>query len=193
MQQGRLLLPAIDQLLKHFNLLAQDLDAIAIGVGPGSFTGLRLSSAVVQGLSYAANCPVYPISSLAILAQTAYKKNGCEQQFVGLDARMQQLYLSVYRLDVEGIMRLQGQEMAHQVDSIDSKVLMLDRALPCFAIGGAWETYLLSIEKQLSMRFRQVDADVLPSAEAALEIAKANIKQGMPALSSFDVLPSYLS
>lgn len=71
----QILLPMIDDLLKEGEIQLKDLDALAIGRGPGSFTGLRIAVAIAQGLGYGINKPIVPISTLRALAQESYLKS----------------------------------------------------------------------------------------------------------------------
>ena len=73
-----------------------DLTLLAFGAGPGSFTGVRLAASLVQGLASAMGLPVYPISTLQILAEMAHHKCGATKVIVMQDARMQELYAGEY-------------------------------------------------------------------------------------------------
>lgn len=91
-KHSELLLPMIHDLLDAAHLRVADLDAIAFGAGPGSFTGLRIGCGVVQGLGFAAGCPVVPVGSLEALAEAA---DG-QRVVVCTDARMGQIYHGAY-------------------------------------------------------------------------------------------------
>jgi tRNA threonylcarbamoyladenosine biosynthesis protein TsaB len=99
------LLPWITELLKQEGMALRDLDAIAVGVGPGAFTGVRLSIAVVQGLAYASNLPLAPVASLDAIAASAINHplmqgtDASKHEFtVAIDARMGEVYWANYSL-----------------------------------------------------------------------------------------------
>jgi tRNA threonylcarbamoyladenosine biosynthesis protein TsaB len=95
------LLPMVDQQLRESGRRLQDLDAIAFTAGPGSFTGLRIACAVVQGLAYAADIPVIPISTLQAMGQLALQENELgegDEIYPVLDARMSEVYWGAYRV-----------------------------------------------------------------------------------------------
>jgi tRNA threonylcarbamoyladenosine biosynthesis protein TsaB len=100
---SQLLLPWINDLLSKAEILLSQLDAIAIGVGPGAFTGVRLGLAVVQGLAIGAELPVIPVASLDALAlqliQTPrFKASQARNFIIAIDARMDEIYWARYEV-----------------------------------------------------------------------------------------------
>jgi tRNA threonylcarbamoyladenosine biosynthesis protein TsaB len=91
-EQTEQLLARTDELLRLSGIELQDLDGIAFGRGPGSFTGLRVSVAVAQGLAAAGGTPLLPVSSLLCLAQRAWREHACERALVCVDAHMGEVY-----------------------------------------------------------------------------------------------------
>ena len=99
------LIPAIMQLLETADLRLKQLDAIAFGRGPGSFTGLRTACAVAQGLALGAGVPVLPVDTLAALAEEArfqwlkmHPQTALPQQLSAmLDARMNEIYVQHFQ------------------------------------------------------------------------------------------------
>lgn len=103
------LLPMIKQLLEDAGTTLAAVDAIAFGRGPGAFTGVRITIGVVQGLAFALERPVLPVSNLAVLAQRALREHGASQVAAAIDARMDEVYWGCYR-ETAGEMRLVGAE-----------------------------------------------------------------------------------
>ncbi len=108
-EQTERVLALVDELLTAAGTTLEALDGIAFGRGPGSFTGLRVSTAVVQGLSAVTGVPVLPVSSLLSLAERAWREWGCERCLVCIDAHMGEVYWAESARD-DGIVRIVGSE-----------------------------------------------------------------------------------
>jgi tRNA threonylcarbamoyladenosine biosynthesis protein TsaB len=90
--RGADLLVTIDQVFRAAELSARELGAVAVGVGPGSFTGLRIGMATGKGIAFAAGCPMWGVSSLRALA---WELRGGDRPIVAaLDARKGELYVA---------------------------------------------------------------------------------------------------
>lgn len=194
-QQTQLLLPTIDALLQQAQLSLSELDAIAVGCGPGSYTGIRLACSAAQGLAYAAKLPVILLSSLALLAQTAALQAqlaGVKYFLVAVDARAQQIYWAVYQLDLTGIVQCVGDEQlcAPQAIRLPHGVRQLQPAA-CVAVGDGWKVYEQELIQYLGGRPKQIDAELLPQAGAALRLASVKFAQ-QEIVSALAALPAYL-
>lgn len=91
-RHSEMLLPMIRKLLDRARLSAAQMDAFGFGQGPGSFTGIRIACGVTQGLAFASNRPVVPVSSLLALAEQSNEG----RVIAALDARMGEAYLAAY-------------------------------------------------------------------------------------------------
>ena len=91
-RHSRLVLAMVDELLGEARIALADLDGIAYGEGPGSFTGLRIACGVVQGLAFGANLRVVGVGTLLAMAEGS----GATRAIVCLDARMNEIYHAAY-------------------------------------------------------------------------------------------------
>lgn len=186
MQQAQLVLPLIESLLKQANVRLNDLDALAFGCGPGSFTGVRIAASIAQGLAYAANLPLIKISSLAALAQATFNELGWKSILVAVDARIQEVYWGAYRISAHGIAELQ-----------DSEVVCSPNAIPVpesqdwYAAGGAFDIYADALLKRLAFTPLAIDSSRLSMASGIITLATKKFQQGeFTALQ--DAMPVYL-
>src|SRR5882672_2881492 len=90
MRHSELALPMLDRLLAAAGCSIAQLDAVAFGAGPGSFTGLRIACGVAQGLAFARGLPVIGVSTLEAMAE----ESGEARVVACLDARMHEVYYS---------------------------------------------------------------------------------------------------
>ena len=110
---SQLLLPWVEELLSEASIKLSDLDAIAIGVGPGAFTGVRLGVAAVQGLAIAASLPVLPVASLDAIASQliltpGFIASGASSFVIAVDARMDEVYWAGYQVVANQLPQRQG-------------------------------------------------------------------------------------
>lgn len=162
-EHARLLLPMVDGLMAEAGLKPQQLDAIAFGCGPGSFTGVRIATGVVQGIAYGADLPVVPVSNLAAISQSCIQKTEYSTVFAAVDARMHEIYWAVYQRDAEGYAQLIGKE--HVQPAADVNALLLKG----YGIGSGWLGYQQELTERLGEQLIAYDAEYLPhSAEIAL-------------------------
>lgn len=183
MQQAQLILPMIDDLLKSEKIELNQLDAIAFGCGPGSFTGIRIATSIAQGLAYAMQIPLIPISSLAALAQAAFVDLGWKNLFVAIDARIQEVYCAKYKANSHGLVELIGQERVCSPSEIQCEVDSDEWS----GVGNAWQIYV----DKMTFHPQQTDFTQLPTAKAIIQLAIPRFeKQNW--VNPRDALPVYL-
>ncbi|MDX1900892.1 MAG: tRNA (adenosine(37)-N6)-threonylcarbamoyltransferase complex dimerization subunit type 1 TsaB [Gammaproteobacteria bacterium] len=180
-QSGQVLC-LIDELLKTAGISISALKAIAVSCGPGSFTGIRIAVSAAQGIAFAGGLPVVPISSLAVLAQSAYERHGWTDILTAMDARMQEIYFATWKVNPEGYVEVIDDEKL----IIPSKI-SLSKEMNWYGVGDAWTHY----PEQMAYRPRVIDAEILPLAVFLLSLAKPFFSRGQW-VSAQDVVPTYL-
>lgn len=102
MQHGVLLLPKIKELLASNQVSAKEVDGIIIGMGPGSYTGLRIGVTAAKMWAVSQNIPVYPVSSLAVMALSVESSDKKVAIVPIVDARRESCYTAIYQIDMTG-------------------------------------------------------------------------------------------
>ena len=179
-QHTERLLIEIKLLLKQASAELQDLDAIAVGCGPGSFTGIRLACSIAQGLAFSNNLKTIQISSLEVLAKNINTKLGAEPIVSIVDARMQQLYIGEFSYSKEGL--VSSDIFVLPVEEFNSSIYEENT----FFVGDGCDL----VRKELAEISTNIFLN-LPLAEDLLSIAKdkyANNELLEPA----ELLPTYL-
>lgn len=177
------LLPMIRELVDEAGIALSALDAIAFGRGPGAFTGVRIAIGVVQGLGFALERPVLPVSDLAVLAQRAHREFGAIQVAAAIDARMDEVYWGCYTLE-QGEMRLLGSEAVLAPEAV---ALPRSAAGDWFAAGTGWGTHAA----RLPIQPAGMAAELLPHAEDLLALARFSWARG-EAVAADQAQPVYL-
>ncbi|RXT94462.1 tRNA (adenosine(37)-N6)-threonylcarbamoyltransferase complex dimerization subunit type 1 TsaB [Pseudomonas syringae] len=176
------LLPMIKSLMAEAGIAMSALDAIAFGRGPGAFTGVRIAIGVVQGLAFALERPVLPVSNLAVLAQRALREHGVSQVASAIDARMEEVYWGCYH-ESSGEMRLLGDEA---VMAPELATLPAHASGQWFGAGTGW-----GYAERIPLSLAGHDAAMLPHAQDLLTLATFAWHRG-EALPADDAQPVYL-
>jgi len=186
-RHAELVLPWAELLLAEAALPRHGLDAIAIGIGPGAFTGVRLAVALGQGLALALDRPLIGVSTLAVLAAGANGATAGDCVFASIDARMGEVYAAAYCMDADGLPQAQGPAQLAGPASI---------LLPDADAGFARGTGLDAREGELGARLRapgwRLDATALPAAADLGRIALRSLRDGDYPARPEAVQPLYL-
>ena len=180
------LLPMVNELLQAESLSLAQLDALALGRGPGSFTGLRICMGIVQGLAYGSGLPVVPVSTLEAMALAYLRENPQYQGLIvpALDARMGEVYSCVYQLEQGRLVQLAAEAVCPPQQL---QAYLLDaQAGAIAAIGSGWHYPELA---ELGVSARHLE--ICPRAEEIALIAAEAFAQGS-ALPIDEVQPVYL-
>lgn len=194
-QHSRLILQMIDDLLKQAAISVNALDAIAFGRGPGSFMGLRIAAGVVQGIAFACDLPVIPISTLKTMAQRVYQETGNSHVLVAIDARMDEVYWAAYTLQ-DKIWYLHGQESVISPDKVKLPEMPVlsdgDQSSPLWVgAGTGWSSYRDRLLATADCQLSTILAECFPSAEAMVKLAVSEFEAGNTVLAA-EAIPVYL-
>ena len=168
------LLPLLRELMAEHGLGFAQLDAIAVGAGPGAFTGLRVACGIAQGLAVAVALPVVPVCGLEAMAATV----GEARVLSLLDARMGEVYAGAY-VHGEG-----GQELQSEICLASPEAVELPADAGWVACGNAPAAYPLLAER-LAAAGIAVRPGILPQAAAVARLAASRPAAGIdPALAA---------
>lgn len=170
------LLPQAAETLRELGLNFGDVQGIAFGMGPGSFTGLRVSCGAAQGLAVARDLPLLGIGTLEAMALAS----GGERVIVALDARMGEVYYGVY---VQG--KLQGEIGVYAPDAVP-----VPDSTGWVACGNGLSSYPVLLERLASV-VNVWKPEIMPSAEAVVRLAAPRLERG-EAIDPADAAPLYV-
>jgi tRNA threonylcarbamoyladenosine biosynthesis protein TsaB len=174
------LMPAVARAMDDAGVAWDDLDGIAVGVGPGTFTGLRIGIATARALAHARGLPVHPVSSLAALAD---QLDGDRARLPLIDARRGELFAALYDAD--------GERWAPFVAAPDALAERVAKAFP-----GA-DRPLAAGDGSIKSRAVLEAAGVeVPGDDSLLHVVRAlsvcRLAQGAQATAPEAVVPLYL-
>lgn len=161
-EHTRRLLPMVDEVLAEAGIVPAELDAVAYGHGPGSFTGLRIAAGVAQGLAFGLERPLIGISTLEALALGAYRRHGFQYLLTVLDARMGELYAAAWQCggaaDSRMVARMEETLLAPEC------LLVPEGGESWVGVGSGWH-----LKEAMPVQTQTAVQQCLPDCEAAAE------------------------
>jgi len=187
-QQAQALLPQIKTVLNKAGIELCQVDALAFGRGPGSFTGLRIAAASIQGLALALDKPVIPVSTLEAMAWTAINEQGAKQVLTLLDARMDEVYWCAWQVEDGWPVAL----LAEQLSAPEAvKFPALANATADWVLVGSGACYVERLASSVTTKLAQQLPTILPSAKAIVHLAHQAWLKGK-VVDASEAIPIYL-
>ncbi|MBB5193502.1 tRNA threonylcarbamoyladenosine biosynthesis protein TsaB [Silvimonas terrae] len=173
-RHAELTLPSIEQLLADTGVSRKDIAGIAFGMGPGSFTGLRIGCGIAQGLAFGLSVPILGVSTLLALAEQC----PAERAYACLDARMNQVYSAAWQRDANG----QWQE-AIAATVCDPDAVPVPDDAGWTVLGSGFAAYADALNTRLAGKISQHIAERFPHAREILKLAAPQFDagKGLPA------------
>ncbi len=185
-RHGELILPMMYSVLAEAELSLCALDALAFGCGPGSFTGVRIATAVAQGVAFAADVPVVAVSTLRAVAQGQFRRGGQRQVLTALDARMDEVYWGCFMIDDKNLARALAPEVVCAPTQVSCPL-----ASTWFGVGSGWDVYAATLAATLGTMLAGVNGHDHCAAEDVAILAAADVASG-GAVAATDAAPVYL-
>ena len=180
-KHSEVLMAMLDDLLREANIKLAQLDGIAFGMGPGSFTGVRIACGVTQGLALGANLPVAGVCTLQALAEAS----GKQRVIAALDARMGEVYHAAYE-------KREGAWVAVS----EPRLCKPEDAPPVpgngwFGAGSGFTMHGEALSRRYAGQLQGVDGAAVPQATAIAALGAAQFAQGL-GKDAAEALPLYL-
>ena len=176
------ILPMIERVLSKEGITLSDIDAVAFGKGPGSFTGLRIAAAAAQGLAFGTDIPTIPVSCLAAIAQ----KQGYDRVLTVIKSRAEYAYWATYFKNNFGISCLSGDEQHTPLTEI-----VVDKDDWYGAVSG-WNVDSRDLQQQLGASIVKLAYHQNPDARDIAILGREYLKNGVSEMPQ-RALPEYLS
>jgi tRNA threonylcarbamoyladenosine biosynthesis protein TsaB len=188
-RHAALILPMIESLLDEAGVSRHDLDAVAVGRGPGAFTGVRLAISVAQGLALGLDIPVIPVSSLAALAQDV--PPGDASILAAIDARMGEVYAGAFRRKSDGLVESLGAESVGPASMLVLPDVSNYTNGQWSVVGSGWIAYHDALTSRLRQPPTWSDGARHPQARAVAQLAAPQFASGCGVAPEY-ALPVYL-
>ncbi len=185
---AELILPMVDALLTEARISLRELDCLAVGRGPGAFTGVRIAVSVAQGLAFGAGRPIVPVSDLAALAQLAADRHGSRHVLACIDARIGEVYWGAFEVQPDGLVRSVSAEQVSAPAAVS-----VSPGLQWFGAGSGWAAYpqIATELERAGATMLGGDGTLLPRAQEIARLAVRDFAAGL-AVPPELALPVYL-
>ncbi len=185
-RQSELILAMMDELLAKAGIKPKELDAIAYGAGPGSFTGVRIAAGVAQGAAFGCDLSVISVSTLAALAQRQHREQGHTRLLPAFDARMGELYWGCYETNGDGLVAAVAPDRLAPPDGVS-----WPEGGGWHGAGSGWRTYGDALMERMGPDLVAVAEDLQVSAYDVALLGRAALLKG-ETVSPEQALPIYL-
>ena len=183
---AEMILPMLESLLAEAELSLNQLDALAFGRGPGGFTGVRVATAVAQGLAFGGQLPVVPVSDLMALAAGAHRLYGKKNILACMDARLGQVYWCAYSAEAADVF------IAVQSETLSAPLsVQLPDTEEWFCVGSGYNAYKDVFMTHMGSALHGSDTALQPTARDVAILARLFLGRGL-AVSADAALPVYL-
>lgn len=170
-EHSQRILGFVQEVLAEQQITLADINALVVGHGPGSFTGVRIGVSVAQGLAFSHDIPVIAVSTLAALAQQAIRLHQAESIISAIDARMQEIYVAPY-VNQNGMAQPLADAQMAPLEAISDQPWWPLVSASVVGAGTGWQAYGEALNP--SQQVTVLDDVTLPLAEDMLEWALAN-------------------
>ncbi|ADI30667.1 tRNA (adenosine(37)-N6)-threonylcarbamoyltransferase complex dimerization subunit type 1 TsaB [Methylotenera versatilis] len=178
---SQIILPQIQALLDSAELQLSDLQGVAFGAGPGSFTGVRIAAGVAQGLGFGANLPVVSVCTLLALAEAS----SADKVIACLDARMGEVYHAAYE-KIDDTWRCIIEPGLYKPDAVPAI-----EGAGWVGAGSGWQTYAEQLSAVYAEQLQSTQPHQLPSSAAILKLALPIFAKG-EARPASEAMPMYI-
>ena len=189
-RHAELILPMIESLLDEAGISRRQLDGVAVGRGPGAFTGVRLAISVAQGLALGLEVPVVSVSSLAALAYDVPSDSG-SLILATIDARMGEVYAATFHRGDDGSIDALTTETVGPASMLVFPHVANGKSGQWSVIGSGWAAYQDAIASRLPGKPAWADGARYPQARAVARLAAPQFASGLGVLPEL-ALPVYL-
>ena len=180
--QNSSVLVLVASLLSERQMAIEEIDAIAYGKGPGSYTGLRIAAGVAQGIAYGCNIPALPVSNLAAIAQGLPHKKA----FVAMDAKKNKLFIGLYERGASGIVDSVREDGLFEIQDVKLTGKNWNGA------GDGWDLRSEELERRFGSQIDGWKANLQPQSKEISILGMEYLGRNL-GVESYLAIPHYLS